>query len=90
MGEGIKGRVVTGGKWVSVELALDREVFAAPVKSIPLLGRFIMREEGVTLGIGKVTEVKRSKFHKLLCVCLTSNEWEVITEQAVMKVETRV
>ena len=64
-------RVVKGGQWVSVELALDREVFAAPVKSIPLLGRFIMREEGVTLGIGKVTEVKKSKFHKLLGVCLT-------------------
>ena len=67
----MKCRVVKGGQWVSVELALDREVFAAPVKSIPLLGRFIMREEGVTLGIGKVTEVKKSKFHKLLGVCLT-------------------
>ncbi|KAK8827701.1 hypothetical protein WA577_007248 [Blastocystis sp. JDR] len=66
-----KPKVVKGGQWVSVELALDREVFAAPVKSIPLLGRFIMREEGVTLGIGKVTEVKKSKFHKLLGVCLT-------------------
>ena len=44
--------MVRGDQWALAELALDREVYMAPFQSIPLLGRFIMREEGITLGIG--------------------------------------
>lgn len=49
---------------MSVELALQHEVFVAPVSKIPQLGRFIIRQEGETLGIGRVTELKPSKYHK--------------------------
>ena len=62
--------MVRGDQWALAELALEREVYMAPFQSIPLLGRFIMREEGITLGIGKVVEVKPSKFHKMCCVFL--------------------
>ena len=62
-------RVVYGGQWASVELALDREVFVADFKSIPTMSRFVMQDKGVTMGIGRVTEVKKSKFHRLCIVC---------------------
>lgn len=58
-------RVVYGGQWASVELALDREVYVSDWKTIPAMSRFIMQDKGVTMGIGKVTEVKMSKFHKV-------------------------
>ena len=58
-------RIVRGGQWVSVEFALQHEVYVAPVTKIPLLGRFIMRYDGLTLGIGRITELKPSKFHKM-------------------------
>ncbi|CBK22781.2 Translation elongation factor EF1A [Blastocystis hominis] len=65
-----KPKVVYGGQWASVELALDREVFVADFKSIPAMSRFIMQDKGVTMGIGRVTEVKKSKFHRVWSVCL--------------------
>ena len=40
----MRGRVVRGDQWALAELALDRELYMAPFQSIPLLGRFIMRE----------------------------------------------
>lgn len=49
---------------MSAELALKHEVFVAPVTKIPHLGRFIIRCDGQTLGIGVVTELKPSKYHK--------------------------
>ena len=65
----LRDRVVYGGQWASVELALDREVFVADFKSIPAMSRFIMQDKGVTMGIGRVTEVKKSKFHRVCSVC---------------------
>ena len=61
----IRCRIVRGGQWVSVEFALQHEVYVAPVSKIPHLGRFIMRYDGLTLGIGRITELKPSKFHKM-------------------------
>ena len=65
----LRSRVVYGGQWASVELALDREVFVAEFKSIPAMARFILQDKGVTMGIGRVTEVKKSKFHRVWIVC---------------------
>ena len=68
VGEDSDGRVVRGGQWTSVELVLEHEIFVAPFSKIPALGRFIMRDKGFTMGIGRITEVLKSKFHKLLYV----------------------
>lgn len=54
-------RIVRGGSWANIELALDYSIYITSFEKIPVLGRFIMRDEGKTVGIGRILEVKQKK-----------------------------
>ena len=49
----------------TVDLLFERPMYVAPFERVPGLGRFILRDEGVIMGMGRILELKQ----KHCCVC---------------------
>ena len=45
-------------------------MYVAPFERVPGLGRFILRDEGVIMGMGRIVELKQ----KHCCVCFPANK----------------
>ena len=49
-----------------VDLLFERPMYVAPFERVPGLGRFILRDEGVIMGMGRIMELKQKHWR----VCL--------------------
>lgn len=49
-----------------MDLLFERPMYVAPFERVPGLGRFILRDEGVIMGMGRIVELKQKHW----CVCL--------------------
>ena len=58
-------RIARGGQWATVDLLFERPMYVAPFERVPGLGRFILRDEGVIMGMGRILELKQKH---LLCL----------------------
>ena len=58
-------RIARGGQWATVDLLFERPMYVAPFERVPGLGRFILRDEGVIMGMGRILELTQ----KPSCSC---------------------